>query len=48
MTATGWWSTSSQGTERKNRVFLKDLQKPGSPVVPLFDQVRRVLFHSRQ
>jgi prolyl oligopeptidase len=27
-----------QGTERKNRLFLKDLSKAGSPVFPLFDQ----------
>ncbi|HEX4845925.1 MAG TPA: prolyl oligopeptidase family serine peptidase, partial [Geothrix sp.] len=30
--------SQSQGTERKNRVFLKDLRQAGSPVVPLFGQ----------
>jgi len=30
--------SQSQGTERKNRVFLKDLKQAGSPVQPLFDQ----------
>ncbi len=28
----------SQGTERKNRLFLKDLRLPGSRVEPLFDK----------
>ena len=28
----------SQGTERKNRVFVQDLGQPGQPVVPLFDR----------
>ncbi|MBI4913503.1 MAG: S9 family peptidase [Acidobacteria bacterium] len=30
--------SQSQGTERKNRVFLKDLGQPGSPVTPFFDK----------
>ena len=28
----------NQGTERRNRVFIKDLAKPDSPALPLFDQ----------
>lgn len=28
----------TQGTERKNRIFLMDLAQPGQPVAPLFDQ----------
>ncbi len=30
--------SQSQGTERKNRVFLKDLRRADSPVTPLFDK----------
>ncbi|WP_243315981.1 prolyl oligopeptidase family serine peptidase [Geothrix paludis] len=40
VTDDGHWLVISQrqGTERKNRVFLKDLRKAGSPVAPLFDK----------
>jgi len=40
VTDDGHWLVISQrqGTERKNRVYLKDLRKAGSPVVPLFDR----------
>ena len=30
--------TISQGTERRNRVYYRDLRKPGSPVTALLDQ----------
>jgi prolyl oligopeptidase len=30
--------TISEGTDPKNRVYYKDLTKPGSPVVPLLDE----------
>jgi prolyl oligopeptidase len=40
VTDDGHWLVISQrqGTERKNRIFLKDLRKADSPVTPLFDQ----------
>ena len=40
LTDDGRWLVISQhqGTDRRNRIFLKDLRKADSPVVPLFDQ----------
>jgi prolyl oligopeptidase len=40
VTEDGRWLVISQweGTERKNRLFLQDLSKPGAPVEPFLDQ----------